>query len=224
MGIRKKLSNKLLAYLLKNRVNGPLLRFYFPLYKLLNLNYPYKAYYKQQKHHFIPQFLLRNFKTGKNNLIYEYERNKDKWTPKSISKEVAFGVDYYTTIDRQKQKSNFIEREIFAELLETATPNIINKLKICNDIELTDLEESILASFVAYQYTRVPGFREKIKNFIIYLILVKGYRKDDLQSKDFIEKIIVRNELNITKFKATELSAISRAISSPTASRRVSTP
>lgn len=196
--LRKKISNKLLAYLLKNRVNGLLLLLSFQLYKLLNLNYPYKAYYKQQKHHFIPQFLLRNFKIGENNLIYEYERGKEKATLKSIPKEAAFENDYYTTTDKQKQKSNFVEREIFSELLETTAPNIINKLKICNNIELTSLEESILASFVAFQYTRVPAFREKIKNFIIYLILVRGYKIDDLKNKEFIEKIIVRNELSIS--------------------------
>jgi len=199
MKIREKLSKKLISHMLKTEVsNRKLLKFYWFIYRILTLKYPYKSEYKRQKQHFVPQLLLRNFRINNHNLIYEYKRGGQKPSKKSISKQVALEEDYCTFRDKQKRKSNFIENKIFAELLENFVPKVIDKLKQCSDINLTDFEEGILASFTAHQYTRVPAFREQVKNFILYLILKKGYRKDDLGSIDFIKEIIVENKLGIS--------------------------
>ncbi len=212
MTIRKKLSNKIITYLLRNKINNrKLLRFYWWIYKILNIKYPYKQYYQKQKQHFIPQFLLKNFKIGNDNLIYEYERGGQGPKKKSISKEIALEEDYYTTRDKQKEKSNFIEKEIFAELLENFVPRIINNLKQSQNINLTDFEESILASFVAHQYTRTPAFKEQVKNFILYLILIKDYKKEDLGNIEFIKKIIVRNELNVSLDELIKFRKVNKA-------------
>jgi len=212
MNIRKKLSNKIISHLLKNRINNrKLLRFYWWIYKILNIGYPYRQYYQKQRQHFIPQFLLKNFKIGSDNLIYEYERGSQSPKKKSISREVALEEDYYTARDKQKEKSNFIEKEIFAELLENFVPRIINHLKQSQNVDLTDFEESVLASFVAHQYTRTPAFREQVKNFILYLILIKNYKKEDLGNIEFIKNIIVRNELNISLGELINFRKVNRA-------------
>jgi len=212
MNFRKKISNKIITHLLKNRVNSRrLLRFYWWIYKILNIRYPYKQYYQKQRQHFIPQFLLKNFKISNDNLIYEYERGGQGPKKKSIIKKVALEEDYYTTRDKQKKKSNFIEKEIFAELLENFVPGIINNLKQSQNIDLTDFEESVLASFVAHQYTRTPAFREQVKNFILYLILIKDYRKEDLGNIEFIKKIVVQNELNINLEELIKFRKVNKA-------------
>lgn len=199
MKIREKLSRKLISHILKTKIsNRKLLKFYWFIYKVLTLKYPYKSEYKRQKQHFVPQLLLRNFRINQHNLIYEYKRGRQKPSKKSISKQVALEEDYYTFRDKQKRKSNFIENKIFAELLENFVPKIIDELKRCSDVGLTNFEESILASFIAHQYTRTPAFRKQVKNFILYLILKKGYRKDDLGSIDFIKEMIVENKLGIS--------------------------
>lgn len=198
----KRKANKLLYWMFKKEIRNRFwLRFFWCIYSLLSKDYIYKnTYSKEERHHFIPQFLLRNFNSSPG-LIYEYKRGGLNPSEVSIEKEAAFIKDFYVFRDIKKKPSDFQEKELFARLLETITSIIFEKIKENPAYEPTDLEKSAIASFVAHQITRTPLFRQKI-NFLLYYLVSEGFcQTDNFGDVEFLKEQIVCNGININMEK-----------------------
>ncbi len=205
----KQKANKLLFWMFKKEIRNQFwLRFFWYIYSLLSKDYTYKnTYSKKERHHFIPQFILRNFNSSPG-LVYEYKKRGSGPSEVSIKKEAAFIKDFYVFRDVEKKPSNFQEKELFARLLEPVISIIFEKIKKDPAYEPTDLEKPAIASFVAHQITRTPLFRQKI-NFLFYYLISEGCCQiDNFGDVEFLKEQIVCNGININveKFRSFVLS------------------
>jgi len=205
----KQRANKLLYWMLKKEIRNQFwLRFFWCVYSLLPKDHTYKnTYSKKRRHHFIPQFILRNFNSSPG-LIYEYKRGGFNPSEVSIRKEAAFIKDFYVFRDIEKKPSDFQEKELFARCLESITPIVFEKIKENPAYKPTDLEESAIASFVAHQITRTPLFRQKINFLLYYLVSERHCQIDNFGDIEFLKEQIVCNGINIDveKFRKFVLS------------------
>lgn len=206
--IKQKMSRSLLSFVLKNRINnGFVIKIFIFLHRILNMGY-YVVEVSSTNHHYIPQFLLRNFRIGTEGKIFEYIRGKAQPESVSIRKRAASIMNYYSFKDKKtKLMNSFLEKSLFADLLEFESKKIIDRI-LEEDYALIDIEESTLAVFVAFQYTRTPAFRSQIRNFMSFLIMVKGIPKTDFGNKTRIEELFIKNILNINQ---KELAAFNAA-------------
>lgn len=99
---------------------------------------------------------------------------------------------------KTKQMSDFIEDIMFARLIERHTPFIINRI-LNGDTRLTDLENSILAIFTAFQYARTPYFLVQLETMLIYFIKEKLIPLEKIAEKDFFRKAFIENSLNVNR-------------------------
>lgn len=202
-GIRITLAHKLLRFVLKRKLdNRFLLKVFMVLFTLLTVGF-YKVQHKKSRHHFVPQFILKNFKIGQDGLIYEYNVRTPFGKERSIAKHVCRVPNLYTYKDRAiKQPSDFIEDFIFANLLETYTPAIVRQVLV-EGFEITGVEESILATFIAFQYTRTPKFHRQLNEFVTYLVKGKGVTIDDILDrnnfKNFFRRAFIENYYKVTR-------------------------
>lgn len=133
-------------------------------------NLRYGLFVMAAKHHFVPQFYLRNFAiAGKPGQIYVYERNKK---PAQVSiKNVAAKKDYYSikskNIDLPFPRDK-VER-IFS-VGETGAAPIIKHFLTANSVELHPEDREILAIFIAGLSNRTPWFRRNLKDSHISLL------------------------------------------------------
>lgn len=163
----------------------------------------YNVVHKKSDHHFVPQFILRNFKISpKEGLVYEYSPNNRNGKKKSIKKVCAF-PNLYTFKDKKSQlPSDYIEDAIFANLIEEFTPNVIKQI-LTPGFHITYLEESILATFVGFQYARTPyNFRE-ISRYITYLIHAKKVPEKEITDKSnfqlFFQRAFIDNYYEVDR-------------------------
>lgn len=204
--------------MLKKEIRNRLvLRLFGYTYRLFSKNQPYKNTYKKSEcNHFIPRLILGNFKSSPG-LIYEYKREDQSPSEVSIRKKAACIEDFYIFRDVNKQSSDFQEKVMFASTLEWRIAPIFNKIKKDPSYNPTDVEGSVIASFVAHQMTRTPLFRQKINLLLCYL-LSEGYCKIDDLSKEFMKKQIVYNDMKIDMKKFRKF-VLSKSTSSVTGAR-----
>ena len=113
-------------------------------------------------HHYVPQFILRNFATqkGKVHQFYVYDKQAGRSFPtnvKNILSERDFNVfsagQYRVSFEGQLQH------------IETATSTIVSKIVDNRNIScLTDEDKSWLCIFTSAQMLRVRQFREEMKD------------------------------------------------------------
>lgn len=191
--LRGRFAHKLLNYFLRRRIDGRIAYFVFaPLFYILTKN-RYALEYNKEKHHYVSKFLLRNFKIGTSGEIYEYS-SKHNPSRVSIKKQVALSENFYTFRDKKtKTPSNFIEKEIFARVLEPYTAKILKQVLENGVADLTNLERSILDSFVAFQYTRTPKFFALMENVITYLLVSGKLDSSEIKVKTFAKEVFIEN-------------------------------
>lgn len=195
--IRGTVSDKLLNWFIERRINNPTaLRVFIFAYGLLLKRY-YVREHRVANHHFIPKFLLEKFRIINTGQIFEYRRNK-KPERRSIEKEAALVPNLYSFRDKQtKMPSDFIEKQIFAHVVEKYGSRIINRIVETGKIELTHLEESILAIFVAFQYTRTPRFFFQLELILTYLVKEKNVTLEEMVNSRFAIDVFINNSYQV---------------------------
>ena len=207
--IRVNLGHKLLRVILgrKSRFATKTLA---TLFSILNYGV-YEVRHESLNHHFVPQFILKNFKIGDAGLIYEYNSDYPKGRERSIRKHVCMVKDLYTFRDRtSKEPNDFIETHLFANYLDGYAPKIVELIR--EDKKTTGAEEAILATFVAFQYVTTPKFMGQLNEFVTFLVKARGvplsHITDRNNFKTFFRQAFVENVYSITRkefeaFRAT---------------------
>jgi hypothetical protein len=195
---RLMLADRLLTFCLDRRINNvPLVNIIFFVYQHLVKGVYVSEYIEDAKHHYIPKFLLRKFKVKDTGLIYQYTYFE---LPKTVSveKEVAFVKELYTFTEKEsKAPSGFLEKQLFAYTLEKYASRIINKILKEDQLDLTFLEESIITSFVSFQYIRTPKFLSHIKSVLEYLSLSQKISIKEMVEDDFYFQVFFENKYKI---------------------------
>lgn len=176
------------------------------IYFVLSLTGRFETYTNTEKigdeHHYVPQFLLRRFRIAEQGAdkgqVWRFTFSNPKIEKAGISK-VACLSDFYIFKDIHGQKSDFVEKKIFSEMLEHFGNLVIKRLNTnSGEPDLTFLEESILAVFVAHQLTRVPAFYQAIEKFVLYSLENKKFDIPSLGSFESMQKNIVQNGVELT--------------------------
>jgi Protein of unknown function (DUF4238) len=117
---------------------------------------------KTENQHYVPQFLLKNFTTGKKKRIWVFDKLEEKiflTTPRNIASEQNFYI--------HEMGDNKLNLESSFNILESKAKNIIDK--ILKDESLTSLSEIDrvwLVSFVAAQFLRTRYQLELCKEML----------------------------------------------------------
>ena len=200
------LADKLIRFSLDKKINNVyLIKTIFYIYESL-VKGVYVSGHTSANNHYIPQFLLKKFRIPNTGLIYEYTYIKEPDSV-SIEKKAAQSLELYTSTDKDtKNKSEFIEKQLFAFTLEKYASRIINEVLEKDEVNLTSLEQSILTTFMAFQYVRTPKFFYYIRITLEYLNLNKGIPVEDMTKKDFFKKAFFDNIYNIKPNELAEFS------------------
>lgn len=139
--------------------------------------------------HYVPKLLLRYFKTSKqSNSLYCYSKLINSINRVSIDK-ICGEIDYDIS-NSNSRPSDYVSRKLFAELLEQKSSYILKRINTNDELDLTYLEESTLAVFLAHQITRVPAFRRHLSNFFSI-----GYSEGLINYNDFGDKNVLRRKV-----------------------------
>ncbi|HYC34125.1 MAG TPA: DUF4238 domain-containing protein [Candidatus Paceibacterota bacterium] len=176
------------------------------IYLVLDLTGRFETYTNTEKtgdeHHYVPQFLLRRFRISEQGAdkgqVWQFSYFKRKIEKTGISK-VACLSDFYIFKDIEGKKSDFVEKKIFSEMLEHFGNTVIKRLNtIDGEPDLTFLEESTLAVFIAHQLTRVPAFYIAIEKFILHSLEHQKFDIPSLGSFELMQQNIVRNGVGLS--------------------------
>lgn len=154
------------------------------------------------KDHYVPKLLLRNFKIAESGTnkgkIWEFSFKRNTVEKADINSAAA-QIDFYTYKDKSGAKSDYIEKKLFSQTLERFGSMVINRLKeTTGEPDLTYLEESTLAVFIAHQITRVPSFYAAIEKFIVFLYSKGQLKISDLGDIGFLRSKIAKNEIGVS--------------------------
>ena len=139
-----------------------------------------------KRHHYLPQFYLKNF--CKNGFLWVYDREDNKYRQQTPI-NTAVKKKYYTITGPDGKSHNKIEA-VFANI-EDKTKHIIEKIDRKKSIDLED--KCILAIFIAFLYGRVPEFEIEINELTEKLL--KRYNKLVIPNEKKAE-IIIRQFAN----------------------------
>ena len=106
-----------------------------------------------RRHHFVPRFYLEGFCAEDAQGLAVYDRVRNTYRAQRPA-EVAHRRDYYAYDDEQGNRFFDIE----AALGEVETAASIAIRRVDNRDELTDDDRMVLATYVAFQYTRTPAY------------------------------------------------------------------
>jgi hypothetical protein len=192
------IANNLMIFCLNKKINNNLLLKVILAFYYILMHDSYILMHKSSNHHYIPRFILKKFKIINTGLIFQYARCKNP-ERKSIEKEAACIENLYSFNDKfSKSKSDFIENQLFAFSLEKYASRIIRQIIDEKDeIRLTNLERSILTSYVSFQYVRTPKFLYFIQLMLEYLHIEKGISIDEILRIDFYKKSFFENYYQI---------------------------
>lgn len=185
------------------------------MHALLLKNNEFEPDYIDENHHYIPRFILRNFKIKNEGNIYQYERDGEGPKKKSIIREAACIRNYYDVPHiKTKGPSLMFEKKYYSFLEYLAKVIIEDDILTNNELEinLTDQRGSFLASYIASQYTRTPAFRTQLKNFILFLFEKRSVTKKlfSNQEKDNFEKVFLENTYKVTRKELVEFGILNR--------------
>lgn len=197
--IGAQLGRKFRNYIFRNRLGGSVLSARI-IFFLMGLFDRFEVYSNTKEvgrfDHYVPQFLLKNFKIGITGEIYYCEVESGFIDKDGIS-NVAGEIDY--DVGKSKgEPSDFVNKKIFGELLEQKTSWIIKRLNENTVPDLTYLEESTLVVFIAHQITRVPAFRELLLHFFSVGFSESLIKFDDFGNKNALRDEVVLNKIGIS--------------------------
>ena len=156
----------------------------------------------KKRGHYIPKLLLRRFRLSEDGpdkgMIYQYSFLKDSITKEPIN-QVAQIEDFYIFRQKTGGNSDYVEKEIYANWIESFGSQVIKTINQTNgNPKLTIFEQNILATFISHQITRTPTFYVQLRKYILFLY-EKGLLKiEDLGSSSFIKEVIVKNKYSVT--------------------------
>ena len=134
-----------------------------------------------KRHHYLPQFYLKNF--CKNGFLWVYDRENNKYRQQTPI-NTAVKKKYYTTTGSDGKSHNKIEA-VLANI-EDRTKHIIEKIDRKKSIDLED--KCILSIFIAFLYGRVPEFEMEINELTEKFL--KWYNKLAIPNEKQAEIII----------------------------------
>jgi len=153
--------------------------------------------------HYVPKFLLKRFRVSENGpkkgkiIEYNFLTNKIKDDADINTSCAEKGWDSFK--EKSGAYSDYASKRLFAETLENFGSKVIKRINLGTEkIDLTFLEESIIATYIAFQITRVPAFYSAIERFILYLKKQKNIEISDLGNPRFLQLQIIKNVSNIT--------------------------
>jgi hypothetical protein len=119
------------------------------------------------KHHYLPQFYLREFTDpdvpyGHDPYIWVYSLAKRTWRRRGPH-NVAAESDYYAFTDQTGKRSHEVEKML--SQVESMTAHVVRE-KVLNQQLLDEEDRATIATFVALTPARVPAQHEHIGNFM----------------------------------------------------------
>jgi len=142
--------------------------------------------------HYVPKLLLRYFKASNhgNNSKSSYCWSRLNNSINRVCIDKICGEANYDISSTNSKPSDYVSRKLFAELLEQKSSYILKRINTNDELDLTYLEESTLAVFMAHQITRVPAFRRYLSTFFSI-----GYSDGLINYNDFGDKNILRRKV-----------------------------
>jgi hypothetical protein len=110
--------------------------------------------------HYVPQFLLRQFGTGKKDQLHVFDKSTGR-TFVTNAKNVASESRFY---DFEVDEAKLTIEPALSKLESTAKPLLERIAKEDTVAGLTPLERAQLCGFFAVQFTRTKNFRERYKS------------------------------------------------------------
>lgn len=165
--------------------------------------------FKPERQHYIPRYILENFKIPNTGQIYEYSICKAQPARSSITKEAACIPNYYSFMHIQRRGwSNFVEKNLFAEIVERFGKEVVSDLEQNKYNSIISLEQNILATHTAFQYTRTPAFRAQLKIYMLFLLEKEGVSRDVFSNKgkERLDGIFMKNSLHINIYDVQEFA------------------
>ena len=199
------LNKRFISYCVRNRLG----RTNFGvrvIYFITNILGRFETYKNTQEFnkrgHYVPKLLLRRFRLAeKGSLkgkINQYSFLTNKITEENIN-EVAQIEDFYIFRQKGGGGSDYVEKVIYADFIETFGSQVIKHINLSDDDpDLTIFEQNVLATFVSHQITRTPAFYLQIRNYILFLYEKDLIKIDDLGSHESMRKIIAENLHKVT--------------------------
>lgn len=108
-------------------------------------------------HHYVPQFLLRNFGNGKKDQVWVYDKLSSRTFP-SNTRNIASESRFY---DFEYQGQTLTSLEGWLSELESKAKSVINFILEADTLSTISIDQkNILADFLSVQLTRTKAFRE----------------------------------------------------------------
>lgn len=142
---------------------------------------------KAKNQHYVPQFILRNFVSGKKKHIHVYDKIESKTFNLKVSNIAS--ENYFYDIDRAGIKSSL---EPSLTEMEDKASRVIENILVKKNIQfLTEEDKSLLAFFTALQFTRTRRHKENYFYFHRQLeehVKKSGHRLDQVKGYEPINE------------------------------------
>lgn len=150
--------------------------------------------------HYVPRLLLKRWRVAETGTdkgsIFCWSKSKNTIEKVAIS-SVAGETDWDLS-HKGDLASDFVRKKLYSELLEDKASRIIKHINTSNDLELTFLEESTLATFLSHQIVRVPLFHISLLKFLSIGFEGGLITSLDLGDKEALVRKVANNEIGIT--------------------------
>lgn len=141
--------------------------------------------------HYVPQFLLKGFGSGKRRQLYVY----DKWTdndfrtkPRNVAAEAGF---YDIPVE-----GGVLTIEPWLSNLESEAGSRIQRLRRAGSIgELSDEDRSVIAAFIAVQHLRTNQFRSNLSHMDTRLAEILEQKGVDLSAVENYRRFEGKDEI-----------------------------
>ncbi|EAU54904.1 DUF4238 domain-containing protein [Mariprofundus ferrooxydans] len=139
-----------------------------------------------KKQHFVPQFILRNFTSGKKEQVWVFDKHEDRSFPSSVLKAACSNGYYNITEDGVN-----VTLEHRLASLETSTSMVISNLVKTESLATLSSEDmSVLSLFCSVQLLRTNQQREFVKQFqdsIATWVEARGGKVEDVENFEVLD-------------------------------------
>jgi hypothetical protein len=123
-----------------------------------------------KRQHYVPKFLLRGFSIPRENtreVLWIYDKTPSRQPFSKSIKNYCCRDYYYSYLDSDGiENLDGIEKKL-AETIDDKTPKLIARLNPegKRNFEISDDDKELLSTFIGFQLSRVPSFRDGINDF-----------------------------------------------------------
>lgn len=153
--------------------------------------------------HYVPQCILRNFKSGKKDQIYVLDKIRKKIYLSNIKNVASERYFYNIEIDEEA----ITLEDYFGTKVEPKINNILNRISENKNLNVLSTDEKIfLSEYICIQYLRTKSHRESVKDLIMKMVEklkgfgipeVKNFSFDDVNTR--VAQITTMNLLTLSK-------------------------